>query len=321
VIARRSNTRAPLPAVLLLSLASGSFAEAASPDGPAVVQPEAVQLLDLPALRRLFNPLARQRSSMEEGVRVAAWTDFSLLAEAIVGDTTAGSVAFDDLAAAATEARGPTVLATPGMVARDGLAYRLLALGYSARETADVISGRISQRALDTAQRMLMVGRGREAAANYLDEQYKRMEARTAPPGGLPGAPRGSGPGPFDAAIARYAVRHGVNPALVRAVISVESSFDPAARSHAGAVGLMQLMPATARELGVDPLLPEQNIEGGVRYLAALLRMFGSVELALVAYNGGPGFARRYARGETALYGETRGYVARVLARVRALRG
>lgn len=79
----------------------------------------------------------------------------------------------------------------------------------------------------------------------------------------------------------------------------------------------MQLMPATARSLGVDPAIPDQNIEGGVRYLAEQIRQFGGLELALIAYNGGPGFAQRYARGETALYGETRDYVRRVLARLR----
>jgi soluble lytic murein transglycosylase-like protein len=78
----------------------------------------------------------------------------------------------------------------------------------------------------------------------------------------------------------------------------------------------MQLMPLTARELGVDPFIPEQNIEGGVRYFSQLLRMFGGIELALVAYNGGPGYAQRYARGQVALYGETRDYVMRVLARL-----
>ena len=82
----------------------------------------------------------------------------------------------------------------------------------------------------------------------------------------------------------------------------------------------MQLMPATARELGVDPFEPAQNIEGGVRYFSELLKMFGGVELALVAYNGGPGFAQRYARGETALYGETRDYVRRVLSRLQTAR-
>ena len=79
----------------------------------------------------------------------------------------------------------------------------------------------------------------------------------------------------------------------------------------------MQLMPSTARELGVNPFVPEQNIEGGVRYFSQLLQMFGSIELALIAYNAGPGFAQRYAGGRAALYGETRDYVRRVLERVR----
>ena len=82
----------------------------------------------------------------------------------------------------------------------------------------------------------------------------------------------------------------------------------------------MQSMPATARALGVDPLLPEQNIEGGVRYFSELLKMFGGIELALIAYNAGPGLARRYARGEAALYGETRDYLGRVLALFRPQR-
>ena len=81
-----------------------------------------------------------------------------------------------------------------------------------------------------------------------------------------------------------------------------------------------QLMPMTARELGVNPHIPEQNIEGGVRYFSQLLRMFGGLELALIAYNGGPGYAQRYARGQVALYGETRDYVKKVLARLQALR-
>ena len=102
--------------------------------------------------------------------------------------------------------------------------------------------------------------------------------------------------------------------------MQTESAFNPAARSHAGAIGLMQLMPSTARELGVNPFVPEQNIEGGVRYFSQLLRMFGGVELALVAYNAGPGFAQRYARGQAVLYGETREYVKRVLARLNAAR-
>ena len=122
----------------------------------------------------------------------------------------------------------------------------------------------------------------------------------------------------FDGLIEHYARLHQVEAALVRAIMQTESAFNPAARSHAGAIGLMQLMPSTARELGVNPFVPEQNIEGGVRYFSQLLRMFGGVELALVAYNAGPGFAQRYARGQAVLYGETREYVKRVLSRLNA---
>ena len=77
------------------------------------------------------------------------------------------------------------MLATPGVAMRDEAAYQLLALGYSARETADVVSGRISQQALDTARQMLAVGQTKDVAANYLDAQYKRVvalrNARNAP--------------------------------------------------------------------------------------------------------------------------------------------
>jgi soluble lytic murein transglycosylase-like protein len=123
-------------------------------------------------------------------------------------------------------------------------------------------------------------------------------------------------PTAFDALIDKYATLHHVEAAIVRAIMATESAFNPNARSPVGAIGLMQLMPTTARELGVNPFNPEENIEGGVRYFSQLLRMFGGLELALVAYNGGPGFAQRYARGQTALYGETRDYVRKVLARL-----
>ena len=215
--------------------------------------------------------------------------------------------------------------------AREETEYRLLALGYSPHEVADIVSGRISQKALDTAALMIAVGRGREEAANYLDSQYllataalsattarNARSARNAPPPEPPDMeiPIASFTA-FDTLIDRYANLHGVDAAIVRAIIGAESMFNHAARSTAGAIGLMQLMPATARALGVNPFVPEQNIEGGVRYFAEQLKAFGGVELALVAYNAGPGFAQRYANGKTALYGETREYVRKVMARLR----
>lgn len=105
---------------------------------------------------------------------------------------------------------------------------------------------------------------------------------------------------------------HGVEEALVRTIIHVESAYRPAARSHAGAQGLMQLMPATARRFGVSNSYdPEQNIEGGTRYLAWLLdRYNGNVTLAAAAYNAGEGAVDKY--GGVPPYSETRNYVLKV---------
>lgn len=88
--------------------------------------------------------------------------------------------------------------------------------------------------------------------------------------------------------------KYGVPPALALALVQQESRFKTTARSHKDAYGLMQLMPATARELGVDRNDPAQNIDGGMRYLAQQLRTFGSTEIALAAYNAGPNAVRRY---------------------------
>lgn len=105
---------------------------------------------------------------------------------------------------------------------------------------------------------------------------------------------------------------YGVNPGFVRAIIHAESAFNPLARSRKGAMGLMQLMPGTAKDMGVMDLTnPEQNIKGGVRYLAGLLKTFsGNETLAAAAYNAGPGAVTRY--GGIPPYEETQTYVKRV---------
>lgn len=113
----------------------------------------------------------------------------------------------------------------------------------------------------------------------------------------------------------------GLEPQLLLAVISAESGFRAKAVSPKGAQGLMQLMPATARRLGVtDPFDPEQNVRGGARYLTELMRMFNDdLRLALAAYNAGEGAVMRYGRAVPP-YPETRQYVARVMERYQALR-
>jgi soluble lytic murein transglycosylase-like protein len=119
----------------------------------------------------------------------------------------------------------------------------------------------------------------------------------------------------YDDIINRASATHGVPADLVHAVIQVESGYDERAVSRTGAIGLMQLMPETARQFNVDnPYDPRQNVDGGVRYLKTLLDRF-PLKLALAAYNAGEGAVRRF-RGIPP-YAETRGYVARILKLVR----
>lgn len=123
----------------------------------------------------------------------------------------------------------------------------------------------------------------------------------------------------YDDVIESAAATHGVRPELVRAVIQVESAFNPRARSNKGAMGLMQLMPATASDLGVDnPWDPVQNIQGGVAYLGSLIREFGDEVLALAAYNAGPGAVNRYGQ-RVPPYRETQDYVRKITRRTDAM--
>jgi len=117
----------------------------------------------------------------------------------------------------------------------------------------------------------------------------------------------------YEPLVQEHATRQSLRPELVRAVIQVESGYDPRALSPKGAMGLMQLMPATARGLGVNnPWDPAQNIRGGTDYLRQLLDLYeGNEELALAAYNAGSGAVARYG-GRIPPYRETRDYVRKV---------
>ena len=138
---------------------------------------------------------------------------------------------------------------------------------------------------------------------------YPEPEANTPPPAPLPAAAPAV---PYGDIIDRIASEQKVSVKLVRAVIQVESGYNERARSKKGAMGLMQLMPETARQYSVsDPYDPRSNIEGGIRHLKSLIDRLPSLTLAIAAYNAGEAAVQRF-RGVPP-YPETRDYVARVL--------
>jgi len=135
--------------------------------------------------------------------------------------------------------------------------------------------------------------------------------------GYLPGGPHALAAGQLNSLVEVASRLYGVKPNLVSAVIDAESHGDPAAISRAGAMGLMQLMPATSSQYGVmNPFDPQANVAGGVHYLHDLLhRYHGNVSYALAAYNAGPGLVDA-VHGIPAIP-ETRSYVARITAALR----
>ncbi len=121
--------------------------------------------------------------------------------------------------------------------------------------------------------------------------------------------------------IEKYAQKNNLDPDFIKAVVKQESGFNPDAKSKCGAMGLMQLMPQTAKGLGVvDAFDPEQNIEGGVKYLKSMLNRFNNdPKLALAAYNAGPAAVQKY--GDIPPYKETQNYVKNILASYEAIKG
>ena len=116
--------------------------------------------------------------------------------------------------------------------------------------------------------------------------------------------------------IDKYAEKYKLDKNLVSAVVKTESAFNPKAVSRAGAMGLMQLMPGTAQGLGVKNAFdPEQNIDGGTKYLKGLISKYDSVKLGLAAYNAGPGAVQKY--GGIPPYKETQNYVAKIMKEIK----
>jgi soluble lytic murein transglycosylase-like protein len=154
---------------------------------------------------------------------------------------------------------------------------------------------------------------------------YSRSNRFIVYPGALRKSPRRAEPQAFlpppsvyDSHIEAAAAETSVDAGLIRAVISVESGYNPLARSPKGAMGLMQLMPDTARKYGVKNVRdPGQNIHGGARYLKALMEMFGNdLKLVLAAYNAGEEAVVKYGR-RIPPFAETAAYVPKVLSRYR----
>jgi hypothetical protein len=121
---------------------------------------------------------------------------------------------------------------------------------------------------------------------------------------------------PYADLFSRAASRYGVDASVLAGMASQESGFNSQAVSAAGAQGLMQFMPATAKSLGVNPLDPNSAIDGAARYLSSLTKQFGSTDLALAAYNAGPGTVNRY--GGMPPYSETQNYVSAVMRKAEA---
>lgn len=151
--------------------------------------------------------------------------------------------------------------------------------------------------------------------ANYVGSRPRGLSTSTDPNYAALSRGHRVSSGEIDAAIDQSAQKHNVDANLVRALIQQESNFNPAAVSNKGAMGLMQLMPGTARQLGVtDPFDPQQNVDAGVRHLKQLLDNYnGDVRLGLAAYNAGEGAVAR--NNGVPPYRETQDYVKRITNR------
>lgn len=172
--------------------------------------------------------------------------------------------------------------------------------------SADMFSSK-NQRKLFRSQTRILDTRASQQYANSIRLQPPAVHTPTK---WGPQAYDGKYRGRFLNMARKAARKHNVPEELFLRLVQQESGWNAKAESHKGAIGLAQLMPETAKQLGVDPSKPRQNLEGGARYLAAQYQEFGSWRLALAAYNAGPEAVKKY--GGVPPYSETKNYVLKI---------
>jgi soluble lytic murein transglycosylase-like protein len=203
-------------------------------------------------------------------------------------------------AATRFRSRDVRVAASFGNVVRVASIYERVGRSEDAERVMDTLEA-IARRRRDGARWTA------EARTRYSAMVLRPLSARLVPDD----MPRPPASASYDRLIRATAAAYELDPALVKAVVAAESNFERRAVSRVGAQGLMQLMPETARDLGVRrPFTPSENLRGGVQYLRSLLDRFEDLDLALAAYNAGPEAVVRY--GGIPPYPETEDYVSRV---------
>ncbi|HWI20862.1 MAG TPA: lytic transglycosylase domain-containing protein [Vicinamibacterales bacterium] len=251
----------------------------------------------LPGLSRQYNALIRAETGTSSAAKAA---EFQRLAESVIGSSLGEGVDWTT----------PSALPCDTNVRRrDHVAWQMAMVGHSAKEISDVLRGHLTVADLDGAQARLMAGFTRTQVAEFLESRWREPIA----------SPPASGPEPLpttalasdiNTELELLAKKYQVPSNLIRAMVAAESGGNARAISRAGAIGLMQLMPATAAALGVDPWHPLENLRGGIQYFAELLRAYDQdPRLALIAYNAGPQHANRVRAGTAVAYRETRKYL------------
>jgi soluble lytic murein transglycosylase-like protein len=239
----------------------------------------------------------------------ARWAEFERLLNAVVGRSgTEPSVPYGAVLARYLADRPLPVRTDDAAFARDRIVLSMAISGYRPDVIADVVTGRVPIHVAKQAAKLRLLGYTAAQIARYVEPPATGRTAVLSP-----GRIAEAGRSRVDEAVVHHARQHGIDPDLVRAVITHESAWNSGARSHKGAIGLMQLMPDTARLLGVNPFDPEQNVAGGVRYLADLRGLFGgNLDAMIVGYVAGPTYAQRWLQGKTVLDDEVRAYLKNV---------